>query len=518
MEEGIGEECGVVAVYLKKRVLDQGDPGLITVPYISVSMLDRLQHRGQKSAGICSYNPRTGEERFHRRTITPHKDVGMVQEVFRVSHKPEYESIMQRLKGVCAIGHNRYSTSGGDRDNYFSARDETQPFLREHSRSWKRFALAFNGNIANSQELREEMESDGGIFETEVDTEVIRNILATEIKIHSEKISKEKSMKPDTFEVYKSIMQKLDGSYNIVSFFGDGDLVVARDPHGFRPLVYGENKDYHFIASESRAFDNLKVKSFRDVQPGEVLVINQKGMHSKQVLKPERRFCHFEYIYFSNGSSKVEGQYVQEVRDRLGLELALIEPLQGKLDSNYMVVPAPKTAIPAAESFAKKLNLEFKLAIEKDGKRGFINGPLERKLVISSGYTFHHSLQGRRVIIVDDSLVRGDTITELIRGCRAAGVTEVHVRITNPPLRHPCPYGIDFPTSEELIANKYIKNGEDIAKLERDLARHIGADSLKYQTLEGLIRAVGISQSESCIACLNGDYPTPCGKKLAESQ
>jgi len=501
--------CGIIGVYLK------GDqPASILVPQIAISGLSMLQHRGQRSAGISVYNPQISGEP-NRKIIVTHKEPGLVSEVFRLNHPHAHKTLLQRCIGKAAIGHTRYSTAGS-RDDPFLAIDEAQPFERRHPRAFRRFAICFNGNLSNYSELAREMTDKQYILETDVDTEVLMNLLSLTIAKHSENSDGEPK-KPDLFSVAKGLTTRLDGAYNILSLFGDGDLLAFRDPQGFHPLCWGENEECYAVASESAALESMGITKFKDIDPGEALIINSSGVESENLVNNGKSFCHFEKVYFSKSHSKINGVPVKDDRIRLGVELAKEEYLDTS-DSSYLVVPAPFTAIPAAESFAKHLGIEFKQAIEKSGgMRGFINGKDERKRIMNSGYSFHYDLGGRKVIIVDDSIVRGETSAKLVGGVRARGALEVHLRSTEPPIKNPCYYGIDYPNREELIAARLSKDNLPIEELESRVAREIGADSVRFQTIEGLVRAIGTPANELCLACLTGEYPTTYGAKRAHS-
>ncbi len=517
MDEGIGEECGVAGVYLKNLASNQKDETLLSIPKTLINLSLGLVHRGQRSAGMCVYNPLTIEETKRRRTFVPYKEVGRASEVYRLRHKPEYDSIIQRCKGLAGIAHVRYSTSGADRDDYFAARDEVQPFLREHSRVWKRFAVAFNGNITNSDSLREELEKKEDCqFETDVDTEIIRSLLATEIKRCADKLDISDNSRPNPLNFFKNTMEKLDGCYNIISLFGNGDLIAVRDPNGFRPLVYGEDDQLYAIASENYALEKIGIKNFTEIEPGEILIINSQGLRKQKIIESRFSFCQFEYVYFAKSKSIINSQCVREVRHRLGEELAKIEPFMGKLNDDYLVVPIPNTSIPAAESYSKALGLVSSAAIEKedlDLERGFINSPEERERIMSSNYTVHSDVKSKKIILFDDSTVRGETAQKRIKEIYGAGAKEIHIRLTEPPILYPCFYGIDFPTRKELIAARFSESSlGDARSLEEKIAHYLGVESVGFQTIDGLVRAIGLSKANLCLACLNGEYPTPYGQ------
>lgn len=496
MEEGVGEECGVSGIFFK----DQNQSS-IEVPHNLIDLGRGLQHRGLKSAGISVYNP------YGRSILVSHKGVGWVSEVFQVKDKNRYNQILQDCCGTAGIGHTRYSTSGSRGDARAEV-DEVQPFERRHGRLWKRFSLAFNGNLANYDALKGELKDMDYWLDTEVDTEVLMHLFATNIK----KFSGHDDRKPDLFEVTHSIMDKLDGAYTVVSMFADGNLLAFRDPKAMRPLVWGQNERFYAVASESSALEKIGIHEFQDVRGGEAVIFNKDGVQSKRLIIDRPKPCQFEFVYFLRSKSVMDGTDVRQVRKNFGKRLADKEPLRQKLDSSYIVVPAPMTAIPAAQAYAAALGLQFEMAVEKDGPRGFINDSEERKRIMSSSYTVHSSdVIGKKVILIDDSVVRGETSRILVSEIRKAGAQEVHLRLTEPPIKFPCFYGIDYPTLGELAANQF--NGH----AEEGVAQMVGADSVVFQDLEGLISSIGRGDS-LCTACLTGKYPTPCGQALYEAQ
>jgi amidophosphoribosyltransferase len=496
------EECGVAAYYLKNPSVDS-----IDVPISLINLGSALQHRGQKSCGATFYNP------FRQRIISTHKDLGLVSKVFCLDNLKAHKSLVEKYKSIAGIFHTRYCTSGQGNKTDESAKDEVQPFERRHGRLWKRFALAFNGNFSNYRELRKNLEQEHDYhFDTSVDTEVLMHLMALEL-VASSNHDGIKTSKPDLFKVTENVMKNLDGAYNVVSLFADGKLLVFRDPHGFRPLVWGENKKAYAIASESRALERIGIKNFQDVNPGEAIIFNGNTLEKRIISQGKKSFCHFEGIYFEKANSKNDGIQVKMVRENSGRRLAREEPLKDQFNySNSIVAPAPWAAIPAAETYAEERGLRLRLAIEKDETlRGFINGADDRIDIMNRIYVVHSGdVYGKKVIIVDDSLVRGETSKLLIQRVRQAGAIEVHLRLTEPPIGFPCFYGIDIPTRKELIVNKFEND------LEKNIAQEIGADSVYFQTIEGLVDSFGLPKENLCLACLDKNYPTPFGKKRLE--
>ena len=276
-------------------------------------------------------------------------------------------------------------------------------------------------------------------------------------------------------------MDKADGAYNILTLSGDGSLVIMRDKHGIRPLVYGENEEYYIAASESIVLEKMGIKEYRDVLPGEVIICTSKGAENRRIIEEQKRFCHFELVYFARQYSTMEGVKVKECRENLGRELAMIEPLKDKLDSDFVVVPAPKTAITAAKSYAHELNLPIKDALEKGDERGFINGLSERTRIMGEYLVYESDVRNKKIILVDDSIVRGETSKVLIKILRNNGALEIHLRSTEPAILNPCFYGIDFPDKKELIAarlkNKFAIRGNS---RQRDWSRLYSLSDSKW--------------------------------------
>lgn len=499
MGDEIGEECGVGAIYLK----DQSKSSIET-PFNLVHIDLRHQHRGQRSAGINVYNP-YGESPF-----VSHKDLGLVSEVFRMRNREEFEEILKRCQGTAGIAHTRYSTSGKRKD-YEAMRNEVQPFERRHGRLSKRFSLAFNGNITNYEELYNELKATGYWMDTKVDTEILMHYIAIYTKILGGSV--EDGKKPEMFDVVKKIMEKFDGAYNVVSMFADGELLAFRDPRGFHPMSIGENDKMYAIASESSALESIGINNHSLILPGEAIKINKNGLQRRRLVEQQEKFCHFEKVYFMRADSKIGGLEIRAIRENLGRRLARDEPLKDKLNSEYIVVPAPKAAIPAAEGYSRELGLNFSLAIDKaEDLRGFINDIEERKGIMSTVYIIYESeVKGKKIMLIDDSIVRGETSKQLISDLRKKGALEVHLRLTEPPIKHPCWYGIDYPTRKELIANISKEN------IESEIAKYIGADSVHFQTIDGMVDALGVPANNLCLACLTGKYPTHCGQKRADS-
>jgi len=450
MFDKLHEECGVFAIY--------GHPEAAKLTYLG---LYQLQHRGQESAGIATSD---GE------TIHCHKSMGHVAEIFT-------PSVIETLPGERAIGHTRYSTAGD------TALLNAQPFSVACNKG--RIAVAHNGNITNATELRQELERHGSIFQANSDTEVILHLVA-----HSQERTLAGAL--------RDALLQLEGAFSLV-FLAEDRILVARDPHGFRPLAMGQMDRSYVFASETCAFDLIGAVYLNDVQPGEMVIVASDGV-TRERYAPERprAQCVFEHVYFSRPDSIVFGRAVQESRENLGRLLARECPADADI-----VVPVPDSGVPAAIGYSAESGLPFRQALIRNHYIGrtFIE-PTQAirdfgvKLKLNP---VRHLLEGQRVILVDDSIVRGTTSRKIVRMVRQAGAREVHVRISGPPTISPCFYGVDTPTKGELIAaNNTVEQ----------IRRFVEADTLGYLSLSSLREAVADKNHEYCYACYTGDYPT----------
>ncbi len=429
-----------------------------------------LQHRGEESAGIASNN--NGK-------INYHKGMGLVSDVFD-------EKIIQNLQGPLTIGHVRYSTTGSSNEK------NIQPFLanvKRHS-----VAVAHNGNITNTYELSRNMESNGAIFQTTTDSELIAHLFA-------------QSKKKDCKEIVVDALSQVEGAYSLCLMF-DNTLIGARDPNGFRPLCLGKLNGSYVLASETCALDIIQAKYIRDIQPGEIVFINKKGIKSiKPFPKTRCAHCIFEYIYFSRPDSNIFTKNVHFARLQLGAQLFKESPV-----SCDMVMPIPDSGTSAALGFSRKSKIPFEMGIIRNhyiGRTFIQPSQFIRDFKVKVKYNpIKDVLKGKRIVIIEDSIVRGTTIRIQVKTLRKAGAKEVHMRISCPPLRAPCFYGIDFSTKKELIAATHtIKQIKDF----------IGVDSLKYLSLEGMLESMPLPKKDFCIACFTGKYPTKLPKKLGKN-
>nr|MDO8119591.1 amidophosphoribosyltransferase [Candidatus Sigynarchaeota archaeon] len=461
------ENCGVLGI-----VCD--DPSQNVAQYIYTGLM-ALQHRGQEAAGIALTKPRS--------KITCFKDIGLVDEVF----KP------QRIRGLfgnIAVGHVRYGTVASSSDV-----ECAQPFLFESNEIT--FALVFNGTITNYSKLRKDLESKGHIFHTSVDTEVIAHLIASTHTATN-----------DWNEIFKILMKLLDGSYSIVVMTEDGDLFGFRDPLGFKPLSYGrfytgddEERIVHVIASETCAINAFSGETLGHVKPGEIVHIEMDNkIHTEAIFNgPQRAFCQFEFVYFANTASELEGISVYEVRKKLGARLAREYPVKSE---NAIVVPVPDSGRSAALGYAREAGIPFEEGLMKNRyiTRTFImpGNDKRRSLVNLKLFPVKHAIQGKDVILIDDSIVRGTTTEKIVRLLKQNGARSVHLRISCPPVKYPCYMGIDFPTTDELIASNHTVE---------EIRIKLGADSLAYQSMEGLFECIGMEADQMCKACLDMKYP-----------
>jgi amidophosphoribosyltransferase len=444
--------CGIFGIY--------NHPEASNITYLG---LYSLQHRGQESAGIVSSD---GKHLHHFRQM------GLVSEVFN-------RDTLKTLSGRSAIGHVRYSTAGS------SELKNAQPFTVEYAKGG--VSIAHNGNLTNAFLIKSELESDGSIFQSNMDTEVIVHLIAR---------SKEKTFTERTIQA----LQKVEGAYSLL-FLTEKEMVAARDPFGFRPLILGELKDSPVVASETCAFDLIGAKFIREIEPGEIILVNGDGIQSfKPFPSAQPHQCIFEFIYFARPDSNIFHRNVYEVRKSLGVQLAKESP--AGVD---MVVPIPDSGFPATIGYAQESRIPLEL--------GMIRNHYVGRTFIEPGERIRHFgvkiklnpvkglMEGKRIVTVDDSIVRATTSRKINRMFKSAGVKEIHVRISSPPITHPCFFGIDTPRKSELIASSH--------KL-KEIQKFINATSLNYLSLDGLKKCMKSEEEDFCYACFTGDYPIAC--------
>jgi len=460
-DDGFHEECGVFGVW------NSPDAAALTA-----LGLHALQHRGQEASGIVSL----GEKGFRS-----HKGLGLVGDIFGDAR------VMAGLPGRAAVGHNRYATAGE------TALRNVQPLYADFA--FGGFAVAHNGNLTNALALRRQLVRRGCLFQSSTDSEVFVHLIAI-------------SLYATVLDRLIDALKQVDGAYSLVALH-DGALMGVRDPLGVRPLVLGrlgaDQNNAWVLASETCALDIVGAEFVRDIEPGEIVVIDDEGVRSiKPFAQTSSRFCIFEYIYFARPDSVVEGTPVYEARKGIGRELAIESGVEADV-----VVPVPDSGVPAAMGYSKEAGIPFELGIIRNHYVGrtFIE-PTDsiRHLGVKLKHSANRAmLEGKRVILVDDSIVRGTTSKKIVEMVRQAGAKEVHMRISSPPTTHSCFYGIDTPEREKLLAAKHSVE---------EMARIIGADSLAFISLDGLYRALGRKGRDAgdpgyCDACFTGDYSIP---------
>lgn len=457
----LGENCGLTGAYTVEKIAS----------YIIYNSLVALQHRGQEACGIAVLN---------EREIIAEKNLGLVVNSFNAEK-------LEKLKSNIGIGHVRYSTTGT------SSVEEAHPILVKDSDL--EIALAFNGNIVNFLQIRKELKDQGYDFITRSDGEVLAKLFFNEYK-----------KSKDVEKAVDTIFEKLDGAYSVVAITSNKELIAFRDEHGFRPLSYGKDSYGNFlIASETVAFDINEIPNFEKVKPGELLIFSNEKIERKELREAKPSFCMFEYVYFSRPDSIFEDKVVYEVRYNLGKELAKTY----KTDAD-IIVPVPDTSRPAAEAISHETGLPVVEGLIKNryiGRTFIMPTQKERDSNVKAKLNAVKSLiNGKKVLLIDDSIVRGTTMKRIIELIRKSGAKSVEVWITCPPIISPCFYGIDIAIHGELIA---------LNKSVDEIAKEIGADKLCYQTMEGLIRAIG-HENKLCLGCLTGKYPTKLAQALSD--
>ena len=455
--KSLNEECGIFGGW--------GHPDAASVAYFG---LHSLQHRGQEGAGIVSND---------RGKLMGHRDLGLLSEVFKDQRK------LQQLTGEAAIGHVRYATAGN------GSVDNIQPFLfKFHDQS---IGLAHNGNLINARSLRKELEENGAIFHSNSDTEILMHLIR-------------RSEETDFLNKLKSALNEVKGGFAYL-LMTETAMIAALDPNGFRPLAIGQMKNgAYVIASETCALEVIGARFIRDVQPGEIVIINDEGIQIDCFTKnTQLSICSMEYIYFARPDSNIAGINVHTARKNMGRNLAKESPVKAD-----MVVGVPNSSLSAASGYAEASGIPYEIGLVKNQyiARTFIQPTpeLREQGVRMKLSAVRGVVEGKKVIMVDDSIVRGTTSRRIVHLLKEAGAKEVHVRIASPPLKYPCFYGIDIQTRKELIAANHTID---------EIKECIGADSLGFLSEEGLIESIGLEKdapySGLCMAYFNGDYPTP---------
>lgn len=476
--------CGVFGIYGSRNASLETYYGL-----------HALQHRGQEACGIITKNV----NQKGNTVFTGHKGEGLVTEVF-----DDHEIFQKKLPGNVAIGHNRYSTTGSS-----NSLKNIQPFVVNYRLG--NLAVAHNGNLTNAKNIRAELVNEGAIFQTTSDTEVILHLIA-------------RSRLEKQIDQIIEAAEKIEGAYSLV-LMTDDKLIGARDSHGFRPLVIGKLNDAYIITSETCAFDILSAEFIREVQPGEIVVIDDEVIQTGEIksyqipksITSDQHHCIFEYIYFSRPDSFIFGHNVDKMRRRLGKVLARNHPVYAEDEEKVIVISVPDSSNTTALGYQtelEKLGVNSKLEIglirsHYIGRTFIQPGQTNREIGVKIKFnTVKGVLEGRTVVLVDDSIVRGTTSKQLVKLIRDANPKSIHLRISSSPITHPCFYGMDFPSKEELIAHNFNSD-------TKEMARYLGVDSLEYLTNDEMLEAVSEAGRDNfCYACFSGNYPTQVDLKF----
>jgi len=457
------EACGIFGIY--------GHPEAAKITYFG---LYALQHRGQESAGIAVIN---------KCGVNVYKNMGLVPDVFNIEN-------LEKLKGTTAIGQVRYSTTGG------STLINAQPFMVRHRK--RSYSVAHNGNLVNSLELKNELEESGSILQSTTDSEIFLHLLV-------------KNMKKGFEQAIVETVSKMKGAFSFVALTSKGELVGIKDPYGFRPLCLGSLNGYPVLASETCALDLVQADFVRELDPGEIIIISDEGVKSifPDVKPRQRAFCIFEYIYFARPDSTFFGKNVYEMRKAHGKCLAIESPVEADF-----VMPFPDSGTYAAIGYSQYSKIPFEMAMIRNHYVGrtFIQ-PTQSMRDFSVRVKLNpvrELLKGKDIIIIEDSIIRGTTIRTRVKALRELGVKKIHMRVSSPPHRFPCHYGIDFSSKGELIA---------ASKSEKELTNFLGLDSLHYISIKGLLKSTGVNEPENnfCKACFDGCYPITFDKSISKN-
>jgi len=459
------DECGVFGLYRH--------PEAAKLTYFG---LYALQHRGQESAGISVSR--------ENNKIVSHKGMGLVHDVFKMED-------LERIEGGSAIGHVRYSTTGD------SVLTNAQPFVVQHK--GRSYAVAHNGNLVNAHKLKEELEENGSIFQTTMDSEVFLHLFVKNLK------------SGDVLTAIKKAVLKIEGAYSFVLLTCKGEVIGVKDPNGFRPLALGKLNGNYLLSSETCAFDLVQAEFVRELDPGEIVIINEDGVTS---IKPDpvpkkSSLCIFEYIYFARPDSTIFGKNVYQMRKAHGRRLAQEAPVDADL-----VMPFPDSGNYAAIGYAEESGIPFEMAMIRNHYvgRSFIQPTQSMRdfAVKVKLNPVREVIRNKEIIIIEDSIIRGTTAMTRVKALRDLGAKKVHMRISCPPHRFPCYYGIDFSSKGELVA---------ASKTEEELTKYLGLDTLHYLSIEGMLEASGVTNPEDhfCKACFDGTYPVPFDPEFTKS-
>ena len=475
------EECGICGI----SSTDRAELKIF-------KMLIQLQHRGQLSAGITAYKPNDSL------LLKTHKDLGLVNNVFRAENKTKFNTIMDSLKSTKAIGHTRYATFGTDNKDY------AQPFERTHGKRSKWFSICFNGNITNYEQLKSNIERQGYHMIRDSDTEIIMHLISKSLRENEGLELK---------QVLEKALTKVDGSYCLAYINAEGTLAALRDPLGIKPLSFAEKDGEMAFASESVALHSIGFHNIHELEPGHILIHENNATRIERFIASNKKaHCFFEWIYFAHPASKLEGKLVYDVRRELGRQLAKNET--EAIDENSVVVAVPDSSMPAAIGFSEELDLPLREGLIRNRYVGrtFIESEDRAARVKDKFIVLRDMFFGKKVFLVEDSIVRGTTLKSLISYIRKAGSPkEIHVRVSCPPIMWPCFYGIDMGSKKGLIA----KSDNSIEKTVEAVKELVGVDSIKYQTFDALIKSIGLPENDLCTACLTGKYPTSVGQQMS---
>jgi len=507
-------ECGIAALYHFDPSLpsaiwgDVRDPkskellGPDEIHTLMPRMLVDLQNRGQLAAGLTSWKPSRDQ------LLDTYKEIGLVSEAFRTNEKDKYDKIMKECAGRAVIGHVRYATSGP------TTRAYAQPFERKHGCKWKWFAFGFNGNLANLEDLKADIRSLNDYHLTkDNDTEAMMHLIS---------IALSGPDRPDLVEVFRKLAIKFDGSYNIVFLNAMGDMVVLRDPLGLRPVCWAVDGGVFGAASESVALQNLGFKNIVSLQPGEMIHVRQGAYTVHRFAESKgTSHCFFEWIYFANVASTLDNRSVYLSRTKLGRELARqeleLDSIPDLHNNDVIICPVPDTAKAAADgmSYALRVPLLEGLMRNRYVGRTFIEAAKRDDKVRLKFTPLREVLEGKRVILVEDSIVRSTTLANLLVMIKEIGkAKEVHVRVACPPIVAPCFYGIDMSTVTQLFAPKHMRGDVPTREEQARMAEKLGATSLAYLPIEAIARCIEMPAEKLCRACITGEYPTEHGEKL----
>lgn len=486
----MNENCGIFAAY------DLEEERTV-IPHVTEGLF-RLQHRGQLSAGISSFSDTRSQ------ILKTFKGNGLVRDVFKASEESEARRIQNDLKGPIAIGHVRYATSG------HGGAEASQPFEFKHPKPNQWFSFAFNGNIANYENLTADLATEGYHLRLDVDTEVLMHLLARSFESKS------------YTESFVDLQAKVDGACSMVLINATGDCLIYRDQHGFKPICYTVTQNgLCLVSSESAALLPYNSEII-DISPGELMTISRetRQLVKEQIANPKKASCFFEHAYFSYPTSRIDGRSVYESRLKFGHTLAQLEDQE--IDENCVVVPVPDSARIAAEGYAEELGIRVRNGIIRNNYVGrtFIEGQ-DRRAKISRKFSFSGEvLNENRIFVVEDSLVRSTTLMSVIEEMRTqCNPAEIHIRMACPPLFSPCFYGIDIPSQQELFARRFADGCTDSTLPEntlKEMAQSLGANSIKFLPIDTVASSIGTNKSELCMACVTSHYPTTAGQQRYE--